>query len=200
MPIKKIFVIFLLRGEIVKVLVISDTHGSVYYWNKIKKIAEQVDEIFHLGDVLYHGPRNPLPEGYNPKELVEELKKFNINYIRGNCDADVDVKVLGLQEMPKQTMEFFKDIPIYLFHGESIENDNFDVTSFAKNHNVRIILHGHTHIPKIEEKEGIIIANPGSLSLPKGGFPQTYMIIDLSNTPKITIYDLDNKEVLSKTI
>lgn len=183
-----------------RVLIISDTHGSLHYWNKVKNIAKTVDEIFHLGDILYHGPRNPLPEGYNPKDLAEELKKFNIKYIRGNCDADVDLKVLGIQEMPKQTLEFFKDMPVFFFHGEIVENDDFDIIQFAKKHNVKIMIHGHTHIPKIEEKEGIIIANPGSLSLPKGDSKQTYMVLDINSKFKITIYDIKGGEVFSKTL
>jgi len=70
----------------VKVLILSDTHGSVKAWEDLEKLFDlsSFTSIFHLGDILYHGPRNPLPEGYNPKELVEKLKKYRINYIRGN--------------------------------------------------------------------------------------------------------------------
>ncbi|MBT1247589.1 MULTISPECIES: phosphodiesterase [unclassified Thermosipho (in: thermotogales)] len=182
-----------------KILVVSDTHGSLENWKKIN-IVQEVDEIFHLGDILYHGPRNPLPEGYDPKNLAEELKNHKINYIRGNCDADVDLKVLGVQEMPKQSIEYFGKVPVYLFHGEVIENDGFDLISFAKKHNVKVVLHGHTHIPKIEEIDGIIVANPGSLSLPKGGFPPTYMVIEKNNEVVITIFDLNGKEVLKKKL
>ncbi|SHH58356.1 phosphodiesterase [Thermosipho atlanticus] len=183
-----------------KVLIISDTHGSLLFWNKIKDVANKVDEIFHLGDILYHGPRNPLPNGYNPKELAEELKKYNIHYIRGNCDADVDLKVLGVQEMPKQIFEFFGDYSIFMVHGEIVENDNVNLVDIAKKHKANVLLHGHTHIPKIEEKDGVIIANPGSLSLPKNNNVPTYMILNFSTKLKISIYTLDNDEVISKVI
>ncbi|MBO8160437.1 MAG: phosphodiesterase [Thermosipho sp. (in: Bacteria)] len=183
-----------------KILVVSDTHGSLFYWKKINHLLNQVNEIFHLGDVLYHGPRNPLPEGYNPKELAEELKKYKINYVRGNCDADVDLKVLGIQEMPKQIFEFFGDYSIFMLHGEIVEEDNVDLYKLAKNHEAKILLHGHTHIPKIEEKNGIIIANPGSLALPKENNQPTYMIIEFSKKLKITIYTIDGTEVISKEI
>jgi hypothetical protein len=181
----------------VKVLVISDTHGSLFFWNKIKHILPTVNEIFHLGDILYHGPRNPLPKGYDPKNLSEELKKHKIKYIRGNCDADVDLKVLGVEEMPKQMYEFFGDYSIFMLHGEIVEDDNVNLLEFAKSHNAKVLLHGHTHIPKIEEKEGIVIANPGSLSLPKNNNKPTYMILDFENKLKITIYSVDGDEVAS---
>lgn len=160
-----------------RILVISDTHGSLKNWEKIKNIVDSVDEVFHLGDILYHGPRNPLPDGYDPKNLAEELKKTNVNYVRGNCDADVDLKVLNIQEMPKQIIEYFGNLPVYFFHGEVIEDDGFDLIAFAKKHDVKIVLHGHTHIPKIEEIEGVVVANPGSLSLPKRGFTKDYIMI-----------------------
>lgn len=180
-----------------KVLVVSDTHGSLYYWNKIENILPTVNEIFHLGDVLYHGPRNPLPKGYDPKNLSEELKKHKINYIRGNCDADVDLKVLGVQEMPKQTFEFFGNYSIFMVHGEIVEDDNVNLFELAKSHNAKIILYGHTHVPKIDKKDGIIVANPGSLSLPKENNKPTYMILDFKNKLKITIFTLDGDEVNS---
>ncbi|QTA37196.1 phosphodiesterase [Thermosipho ferrireducens] len=183
-----------------KVLVISDTHGSVTSWRKIENLAKEVDEIFHLGDVLYHGPRNPLPEGYSPGELAEELKKYNIKYIRGNCDADVDLKVLGLPEMPRQIIEFFGKYRFMMLHGEIVENDGVDLVEFARFHKVDVMLHGHTHIPSIMEKRGVIIANPGSLSLPKSKSSQSYMVLDVADFLKITIFTIEGNEVFSKVL
>ena len=51
--------------------------------------------LLHIGDVLYHGPRNDLPEGYNPKAVIEKINNLdNITIVRGNCDADVDQMVI----------------------------------------------------------------------------------------------------------
>ena len=49
-----------------KYLVVSDIHGSGYYANKIKEIdlTENPDKIILLGDLYYHGPRNPLTDEY----------------------------------------------------------------------------------------------------------------------------------------
>ena len=54
-----------------KYLVASDIHGSSYYANKIKEIfnKEKADKIILLGDLYYHGPRNPLTKEYNPMEV-----------------------------------------------------------------------------------------------------------------------------------
>ncbi len=58
-----------------RLLILSDIHGSFYYAKKILGILEQEkpDKIILLGDLYYHGPRNPLPEGYNPMEVSNLL-------------------------------------------------------------------------------------------------------------------------------
>ena len=55
--------------------VLSDIHGSAYY-AKLGIEAYQksgCERILLLGDVLYHGPRNPLPRDYAPKEVIAVL-------------------------------------------------------------------------------------------------------------------------------
>ena len=52
-----------------KLLVISDIHGSYYYAKKILEIEKRdsnPDKIVLLGDLYYHGPRNDLTQEYNP--------------------------------------------------------------------------------------------------------------------------------------
>ena len=61
---------------------------------KLEKIIEKSvsDKIILLGDLYYHGPRNPLPRDYEPKGVAEILNKYKdeILAVRGNCDAEVD--------------------------------------------------------------------------------------------------------------
>lgn len=49
------------------------------------------------GDVLNHGPRNALPEGYAPAQVAEKLNHFasRIIAVRGNCDSEVDQMLLN---------------------------------------------------------------------------------------------------------
>ena len=81
-----------------KLLIASDLHGSAYYCEKLlaRIDAERPDRILLLGDLLYHGPRNDLPRGYAPKEVIPMLNglKERIIAVRGNCDAEVDQMVL----------------------------------------------------------------------------------------------------------
>ena len=81
-----------------KWFIASDIHGSAY-WCKamLEKFSEErADRILLLGDILYHGPRNDLPQDYAPKEVIAMLSglKDSILSVRGNCDCEVDQMVL----------------------------------------------------------------------------------------------------------
>ena len=81
-----------------KLLIASDIHGSAYYCRKLLEAykKEEADKLILLGDILYHGPRNDLPEEYAPKEVIAMLNpmKQEILCVRGNCDTEVDQMVL----------------------------------------------------------------------------------------------------------
>ncbi len=87
------------------ILVISDIHGSETALNKVLNIYKKGDfsKIIICGDLLYHGARNPLPEGYNPKGVTELLNSLNkeIIAVRGNCESEVDGMVFEFPELMK---------------------------------------------------------------------------------------------------
>ena len=81
-----------------KWMIASDIHGSAAYCEKLLAAfgREQADRLLLLGDLLYHGPRNDLPQGYAPKEVIAQLSgvKDKVFCVRGNCEAEVDQMVL----------------------------------------------------------------------------------------------------------
>lgn len=157
-----------------KYLVISDIHGSNYYAKKIEEIynKENPDKIILLGDLYYHGPRNPLTEEYNPMEVSNLLNslKDKILCTRGNCDADVDEMI--------SEFEFNDNIEIdinrkkfFFTHGHKFNIDNIP-------NNIDVLVYGHFHTGFIKEKDGVICVNSGSISLPKDGTKNSYLIIN----------------------
>ena len=104
-----------------KYLIFSDLHGSSEMINKIIKIFEEekCDKMIFLGDLLYHGPRNDIPEGYNPKEVCEVVKKYKDKFIwvRGNCDCRVDEMVTGIKIKNKLRIN-----NMILIHGDLLKN------------------------------------------------------------------------------
>lgn len=165
-----------------KLLIFSDIHGSLPVAGHIADLIARhsPDATLLLGDILYHGPRNPLPEGYNPKAVVETLSPFadSIIALRGNCDSEVDSMVLPFPLTPEFTWILQNSpggtIRIFATHGHI-----YNPQSPPPLRQGDVLLFGHTHIPKAETGVGKIhICNPGSLSLPKEGTPPCFGIFE----------------------
>lgn len=150
-----------------KIGVISDTHGSYQQTKKALDALGACDYILHLGDVLYHGPRNPVYPSYEPAKLAEYLIDKSITYIRGNCDADVDEMVTQQDISHKERLLHWGDQVIYAVHGYEESLD--DRIEKAKTLGANVLMFGHSHIKSIETRDGLTIINPGSTTLPKDG-------------------------------
>lgn len=161
-----------------KICFFSDVHGVGSALKKFFLEADklQPDLFVLLGDVLYHGPRNGVPSLYSPNEVADLLneRRDSIMAVRGNCDAEVDQILLKFpimadySELSADTNRFF------LTHGH-LWNE-FDLPPVPHG---TILAHGHTHIPMIKKLDcDITIFNPGSISLPKGGFGPTFGFFD----------------------
>ena len=168
----------------------SQIHGSAFYCEQMIEAykREGADKLLLLGDILYHGPRNDLPEGYAPKEVIAMLNpmKKELLCVRGNCDTEVDQMVLEFPILADYC---------YLNLSGDPEEKNSDVTIFATHGHVYnphklpmlkdgdILLNGHTHIPACEEILDMNggkyqYLNPGSVSIPKEGSEHSYMIYE----------------------
>lgn len=160
-----------------KWLIASDIHGSAYWCRKLieKYKVEKADRLILLGDVLYHGPRNDLPEEYAPKQVIAMLNeiKDDILCVRGNCEAEVDQMVLDFPVLADYALIDLGEKMIYLTHGH-VYNES-KVPPMKKGD---ILLHGHTHVPKCVEHENYIYMNPGSISIPKENSRHGYMTLE----------------------
>lgn len=147
-------------------LIASDIHGSYYYGKKVIDLFEKhhCDKIILLGDLLYHGPRNDLPKGHDPKALTVLLNQYanKIIAVCGNCDADIDQMVLNFPILAPYFMMEVHQRMLYFTHGHIFNNDHL----MALNSN-DILVHGHTHVQRIETYPTHTYINPGSISLPK---------------------------------
>ena len=155
-----------------KLFIASDLHGSAKFCRMMLEAfeRERADKIALLGDILYHGPRNPLPDGYAPQEVAALLNNYRqkIVCVRGNCDSEVDQMVLDFPILSDYALICIDGINMYLSHGH---RDTPPMTDSD------VDLTGHTHVPLIE-KSGWLHLNPGSLSLPKEGSERGYMIYE----------------------
>lgn len=156
-----------------KLLIASDIHGSAFYCKRLIEAFENehADKILLLGDILYHGPRNDLPEGYAPKEVISMLNNIKeyIICVRGNCDTEVDQMVLEFPVLSEQAYLCLDDVEMLAFHGHK---------PFPPVKCKTIVLSGHTHVPKLEETNGVTYMNPGSVSIPKENSHHGYMVFE----------------------
>ena len=160
-----------------KWLIASDIHGAAPECRRLVEIfeKEQADRLLLLGDLLYHGPRNDLPEGYDPKEVIELLSglKEKIFCVRGNCEAEVDQMVLPFPVLSDYVLVEAAGKMIFATHGHL-----WNIQSLPPLSKGDILLHGHTHVPANEFCGKLRYLNPGSVSLPKEGSPKSYMVLD----------------------
>ena len=158
-----------------KYLIASDIHGSALYCEKLLKRfdEEKADRLLLLGDLLYHGPRNDLPEGYAPKKVIEMLNQYKdvIICVRGNCEAEVDQMVLEFPVMADCCMLSEGKTLIMATHGHIYNTENS-----PKLQKGDILLHGHTHVPANVVTDTFRYLNPGSVAIPKENSPHSYMI------------------------
>lgn len=166
-----------------RAFVMSDVHGdaacletALAAYEREKKEAGTMDgalPILMMGDLLYHGPRNPVPEHYDPKKCAAMYNEYaqEMIVIRGNCDAEVDQMMLKIPVLSPFMIFPIEGRRMVLTHGHHPFSDYF----LEKGN---VVLYGHTHVLRAEEEEGIIYLNPGSVSLPKEGNPRTYAMLE----------------------
>ncbi len=160
-----------------RLMIASDIHGSAYYMEQLVKAyqTEGAEKLLLLGDLLYHGPRNDLPQGYEPKKVIQILNgmKEELLCVRGNCEAEVDQMVLEFPVMADYIMLYLDGHTFFATHGHQ-----FNENSLPPLKKGDILLHGHTHIQALKKTEDYTYLNPGSVSIPKAGNTNSYMIYE----------------------
>ncbi len=172
-----------------KLVIASDLHGSA---TAMRALADRIEEespdrVALLGDLLYHGPRNDLPDGYAPREVARMLNGLagRIVAVRGNCDAEVDQMVLEFPCMADYALLADGPHTLFLTHGHVKGMTPDDLPGLPP---ASAFLSGHTHVKRLvrtsvhaegaakpdtagaaDDGKKIVLANPGSVSLPKDG-------------------------------
>lgn len=170
-----------------KILIASDIHGSRIYAQRVVELMEEegASQLILLGDIYNHGPRNPLPDGYDPMGVAKILNERVgvLTVIKGNCDSDVDTMISNF-EFVSEGVLLISGKKIFLQHG-----DRFHIDMLPKNCG-DAFFYGHYHTGFIERKGHVLVANCGSVSLPKNGTPRSYLLLDGTH---VTLKDLDKK-------
>ena len=180
-----------------KIFIASDIHGDLSSCESMLAAYERegAERLLLLGDILYHGPRNDLPETYAPKKVIDLLNphKNEITAVRGNCDAEVDQMVLDFPIMADYAIIEQDGVTIFATHGHK-----FNAQTMPPVKSGTVLLHGHTHVLKCDElADGCVYINPGSVSLPKENNPKSYAIYE---DKTFTVKTLSGEEIFKKSI
>ncbi len=180
-----------------KLFFASDLHGCLPATNKVLEAYNKsnADYLVLLGDVLNHGPRNPVPEGYNPPAVADALNQYanEIIAVRGNCDSEVDQMLLDFPMMMDYAWVLLeRGQRLFLTHGHLY---NADKRPMLKEGDV--IAHGHTHIPVAQGNGEQVIFNPGSVTFPRNGFEPSYGLYDDGT---LSVVDFSNNVIVEHTL
>lgn len=147
-----------------RILVVSDTHR---YNNNLYKVIEslgKLDMVIHCGDA----------------EGTEEQIRAKLNcpmcIVEGNNDY--------YSNLPKEAFFEAEGKKIYVTHGHyhHVNMGTERLISEAQKKGADIVIFGHTHCPKMEKKDGIVVLNPGSISYPRQmDRKPTYIVIESDN-------------------
>ena len=174
-----------------KLLIASDIHGSAAGCRKLLEAwdREKPERVLLLGDILYHGPRNDLPEEYAPRAVIAMLneRREALLCVRGNCDTEVDQMVLDFPILADYAWIADEGCRIFATHGHVYNTEHLPPLQPGE-----ILLHGHTHIPAWEDHGSFRYFNPGSVSIPKGNSGPCLMTVENGvftwKTPDGTVY------------
>lgn len=155
-----------------EILVVSDTHNNMQALNKILGLSKKADYIFHLGDNI------------SDARYLDKKFEGTVHMVKGNCDSSELGDVEKLVEI--EGKKFF------ITHGDKYEVYRSVDKLYYKGLEVGadVVMFGHTHRKLKVEEEGLIILNPGSISLPRDNSRSIAKII-IDNNKKINVEFLE---------
>ena len=176
-----------------KLMIASDIHGCAPACRRLMEAFEAsgAERLILLGDLLYHGPRNDLPEGYDPKAVITMLTPYGdrLFCVRGNCDTEVDQMVLPFPILAETALLFVDGRTWFAAHGHRA-GANPTAKDLPTLPAGSVVLTGHTHIPMLDRNTaGVLLLNPGSTSIPKGGFAPSYALYEDGQFSVVSLND-----------
>ena len=127
-----------------KILVLSDTHGNQ---QSAAKILEEsgADMLIHLGDEI------------SDAITMESTTVIPVIKVPGNCDHR--------STEPRELLRTIGDKKFFITHGDlyKVKNGLQKLVDKAKELKAAVVLFGHTHKPLIQNQEGVLLINPGTL-------------------------------------
>ena len=152
-----------------KVLIVSDTHGSYDNFDRAVAIEKPFDVLVHCGDV-----------GIDLDE-VEIRQQCQVHVVSGNNDFG--------RFYPDKKIFFAGDTKIVALHGHRyrLYSDLMPLYYLANENDAEVVMFGHLHVPMIEDYDGVTIINPGSLTYPRqAGHLPSYAVMEIDDDGEVS--------------
>ena len=146
-----------------RILIISDTHGSHRNLDEVLKREKDIDMLLHLGDVE------------NDDDYIEAVMDCPVHIVAGNNDY--------FSYLPREKEIQIGKYKVFMTHGHNyyVSMNTERLRQAARQRGADIVMYGHTHRPKVDASEDVIVVNPGSLSYPRQeGRRATYIIMEIN--------------------
>lgn len=144
-----------------KILIVSDTHRREDSYKEVLAREQGLDRVIHLGDAE------------QSEDYMQRITGLPLDIVSGNNDF--------FYHYSKEKEIDIGKYKILLTHGHNyyVSSDIRVLCRKARAQGMDIVMYGHTHYPRLEECEGVMAVNPGSLSYPRQqGRRPSYMIME----------------------
>ncbi|RKF15939.1 phosphodiesterase [Alginatibacterium sediminis] len=171
-----------------RLFVAADIHGNFDNAELMIKAFEAsgASHLLLLGDILNHGPRNAIPEGYAPAKVAQLLNQYSaqILAVRGNCDSEVDQMLLDFPILADYGQLLLGQRKVFYCHGHLYKPD--DLPELASGD---VFISGHSHNATAMFRGDVYLCNPGAISVQKGDSPLSYGILQASGFEVFALSD-----------
>ena len=154
----------------------SDLHGSARFCRQLLERYQQegAQQLILLGDLVYSGSYAPQYE-YDPHQVIQLLRPLarEILWVEGNCDRGAGALGPAFPMYAGSATVSWEGLSVFLTHGHRYGPHNPPPIGAAQ-----VLLSGHTHIPSWQWVGDLFCANPGSVSLPRGGSPHSCLLYE----------------------
>ena len=151
-----------------KIVVVSDTHGSHRNLEKVLEEENPMDMLIHLGDV----------EG--GEDYITALADCPTHIVRGNNDF--------FSDLPGEEEFMMGGYHMFISHGHYyyVSMGEERLKEEARARGADIVMYGHTHKPTLTREEDLITLNPGSIAYPRQeGRRPSYMVMEIGGGDRI---------------
>ena len=140
---------------------VSDTHDLLR--PEVIRILQDCEVILHAGDICRH-------------ELLESLQRIGppVVAVRGNNDHDD-----RLADLPDSRVYDWRGVRILLIH------DRLEITTIPPD--IDVIVHGHSHKPRVTEEGGRVYVNPGSCGRRRFRNPISLATLEIDREEKVRV-------------